>query len=345
MTKPFEKLEEDVSRQIGAKKGIDRRILSGLTAVFVVGVIAVVAGVILLRGSISAETSDTPPIPPSPSVASTSSTPPMPNDPAEGSGKFTFSSLWSMISGLALQNYDVAGIKDAGLVLYSFNDPSYPQRSWMTYPYNKDSSGMDNPIVPAAPLGYYVFNPKGEAVSLTLKPLSTTPVYLYARGWHVLYWPNSAAAKNDLLGQITLIYSDGTKMTAAQAMSSDNHRASVKVFVVIDENSIDLSRAVKELSDVNSDSTVDKIPAQSYFWIYLRRTKDRVTGIEIAGSTVQNEKAKIDAWLKKNNLTECGDAQGTMYAGGNCLFDESTGVLKDKYKYLIEKFPEQPWNS
>ena len=52
---------------------------------------------------------------------------------------------------------------------------------------------------------------------------------------------------------------------------------------------------------------------------------------------------KVYKWLKSQNLNEFGDDPGTMYMGGNPLFDESTGEMKDPYEYLVEKFPNKPW--
>ncbi|MDI6782777.1 MAG: peptidylprolyl isomerase, partial [bacterium] len=55
------------------------------------------------------------------------------------------------------------------------------------------------------------------------------------------------------------------------------------------------------------------------------------------------EKKKIDAWLKKNKLNPFGDPKGTFYTGGTPLFDEKTGKSSDRYEYLIQKFPARPW--
>jgi len=53
---------------------------------------------------------------------------------------------------------------------------------------------------------------------------------------------------------------------------------------------------------------------------------------------------KVDAWLASQLYNEYGDPEGTMYAGGAPLFDESTGETQDRYEYLKEKFPDEPWN-
>lgn len=51
----------------------------------------------------------------------------------------------------------------------------------------------------------------------------------------------------------------------------------------------------------------------------------------------------VDEWLKTKNLNEYGDEQGMMYMGGTPLFNEMTGESKDRLEYLIEKFPNKPW--
>jgi hypothetical protein len=56
------------------------------------------------------------------------------------------------------------------------------------------------------------------------------------------------------------------------------------------------------------------------------------------------EKARIDAWIKANNLNEFGDPQDTVYAGGSPLFDEATGEMTDRYVYILHHHPDQPWN-
>lgn len=51
----------------------------------------------------------------------------------------------------------------------------------------------------------------------------------------------------------------------------------------------------------------------------------------------------IDAWIARNNLNQYGDPQGTMYAGGTPLFDESTGTRIDRYTYIKSRHPDAPW--
>jgi hypothetical protein len=56
------------------------------------------------------------------------------------------------------------------------------------------------------------------------------------------------------------------------------------------------------------------------------------------------EKAKIDAWITKNNFNQYGDPKDMMYAGGTPLFDELSGQTVDKYLYILKNHPDRPWN-
>jgi len=324
--------------------------------VALVGLGLVTGGVNYFLVSAETQVSNTPPVPPDPQsegvpatpsgpgAAGTPAVPPTPGAPkSDGKGNFTFPSGWSMVSGLEIGGYDLKPFKDAGLILYSFNDPAYPTRVWATYPAEGETNQT---IIPRIPLGYYVYNHGADPSKATLTKggASSEGELMFARGWHLMYFPAAAATKDSLFEDIKLTYSDSSTVSAQDATSSTLHKASIRVFVIVDEANITLGSAVKELTGEDSTTTLSKIPAQSYFWLYLRRTKDRVVGLEVAGNASTSEKDKIDAWLKANNLNDCGDSPGTMYAGGNCLFDESTGKLKDKYEYLIEKFPAKPWN-
>ena len=51
-------------------------------------------------------------------------------------------------------------------------------------------------------------------------------------------------------------------------------------------------------------------------------------------------KARIDRWIKKEGRNPYGDAPDTVYAGGTPLFNESTGQVRDRYEYILEKHPE-----
>lgn len=51
-------------------------------------------------------------------------------------------------------------------------------------------------------------------------------------------------------------------------------------------------------------------------------------------------KQNIDEWLRRNGRNEYGDARGTVYAGGNPLFDERSPRLRDRYEYILSRHPE-----
>lgn len=51
-------------------------------------------------------------------------------------------------------------------------------------------------------------------------------------------------------------------------------------------------------------------------------------------------KQRIDRWIRESGRNEYGDPKGTFYTGGNPLFDERTGALKDRYEYILSRHPE-----
>lgn len=53
----------------------------------------------------------------------------------------------------------------------------------------------------------------------------------------------------------------------------------------------------------------------------------------------------IDLWLKTEGLNLYGDSEGTIYLGGNPLFDEQTGQSIERIDYIRQKFPENPWKN
>ena len=52
------------------------------------------------------------------------------------------------------------------------------------------------------------------------------------------------------------------------------------------------------------------------------------------------QKQKIDDWIKSSGRNQYGDTTDTHYAGGNPLFDETSPKLKDRYEYILERHPE-----
>lgn len=58
-------------------------------------------------------------------------------------------------------------------------------------------------------------------------------------------------------------------------------------------------------------------------------------------STVDDQlHRRIDEWIARNGLNAYGDPPETMYAGGTPLFDERTGIVKDRYQYILDRHPE-----
>ena len=264
---------KDLEDKVHAHAVKPRRPFYLTAGIFAFGLALLATGLFLRNGTISADiASDTPPVPPAPT---TSALPVTPADPGSNmnAGDLGFPAGWSMIAGSVIEGYDLLPLKNAGVYLYSFNDPAYPVTQWATYPTGE--------IVPAEPLGYYVFNPTGASQKVALKDKSVPSAEtIYGRGWHLVFWPGDSLGYSDLANSVTLKYADATRMALAEAMSSDNHRASVKIYVVTNEYSPETG-SVKELAASDSATTISKIPKKSYFWIYLRRTKDRVVGIEV----------------------------------------------------------------
>ena len=54
----------------------------------------------------------------------------------------------------------------------------------------------------------------------------------------------------------------------------------------------------------------------------------------------EKTRRKIDEWIERNGLNEYGDPPGTVYAGGNPLFDERSPRLRDRYEYILSRHPE-----
>jgi len=352
----LEKLEKDVGKKKISKLSAGRMTVSLL----ILGVGLVAFGIYLSTTGTTITAEVEPPTPQIPDRDSSEVTPPMPDIPIRvgelppvppSPSEFTFKAGWSMISGKELYGYDLGNFRNAGLSLYSFNDPRYANRDWAivygsTTDCTQEKIGCDV-ITPQPPLGYYVYNPKSTGVRVTLKP-STVPDLsnnIFGRGWHLMYWAGDAITQDNLLDKITLEYSDGKKLTAKQAISSTEHKASLKLYGVFDETTIDPVQALRDLKEENL-TVVTTLPKESYFWLYLRRTTKRVTSIAINAdysNATDSEKDLIDSWIKTNNLTECGDPAGTVYTGSSCLFNEVTGKYRDKYELIIEKFPEKPW--
>jgi len=56
------------------------------------------------------------------------------------------------------------------------------------------------------------------------------------------------------------------------------------------------------------------------------------------------ERSKIESWISENGLNQYGDPSGTVYAGGNPLFNELAGQTIDRFDYILQHYPDRPWN-
>lgn len=226
-------------------------------------------------------TSVTPPIPNDPIDV----TPPVPEDPLQP-GHFIFPAGWSMVSAKSLIGYSLAKLEAAGIFLYSFNDPDYPTTDWTTFPGTVANKTIS--LTPKFPLGYYAYNSTTQPISVTLDKQVTASVItssIFGRGWHLLYWNGNALTKDDLLSKVKITYSDKSVLSGTQAVAKDKHTASLKIYVVVNQNDINLTKSVKELTGTDSATTVSKLPKNSYYWIYLRRTGQRASSVNYGAET------------------------------------------------------------
>lgn len=88
---------------------------------------------------------------------------------------------------------------------------------------------------------------------------------------------------------------------------------------------------------------------------YVTSQFTQISAMEEAATLEQSEsivtrkvstgvRVKIDNWLTANNLNQYGDLAGTIYAGGSPLMDMTSGKNVDRYEYLMQKFPDKPWD-
>lgn len=318
-----------------------------ILALVVIGFIALASGYMIIKNGVSADTVSDPPTPTDPTDTENAVVnPPTPPDPSATG--LSIPAGWSIVPGYQLKAIDLAKLRTAGIQIYSYNDPMFNARTWVIYPPSctgdvcaTEYSKFDF----RDPFAYYVYNPQGSITFSFVGSVSESKIKGIGKGWHLMFWPRGEADYNTLAENILITYEDGKTLTWKEANSEANHSVSNQIYVVTTSNSTTLSAAVKKLSTKDSDTEISKIPANSYFWSYARKTKSAIKKIEIKDPTFIGawEKELIDAWLKKNNLNECGDVVGTTYTGGSCLFDEQTGTTIDKYVYLVKKFPTRPW--
>ncbi|CAN5923975.1 hypothetical protein BH11MYX4_BH11MYX4_06230 [soil metagenome] len=58
------------------------------------------------------------------------------------------------------------------------------------------------------------------------------------------------------------------------------------------------------------------------------------------GGERQREEACVDRWLSDRQLDAFGSPEGSVYAGGTPLFDESSGKALSRVEHVYEAHPE-----
>jgi len=341
--KEFKKIEEKVANY---RKTNRRQIVSLSLALLLVGGGFVLWGVNGLNGreiSASSLEDQTPLSSHEPGVLSSDIA-----KAEQSNGQLKLESGWNLVGADVLVGDNFADLLKYGFFIYSYNDPNFPNQDWTVFSLEGMSKiGGESAFSAVNPLGYFLYNSIDSVVSVPISSTSASSTKNIGRGWHLLYFDGQTeVAKSELLELISLEYSDGTKITAAQAASDKYHRISSKIYIVSGEHDVS-STGTLELTDSNSETTADRIAPGEYFWLYTRRTQANLSKINIGGLGIisDTEKAQIDAWIKLNDLTQCGDPAGMVYTGGSCLFDEATGIEKNKYEYLVAKFLDKPWSA
>lgn len=94
----------------------------------------------------------------------------------------------------------------------------------------------------------------------------------------------------------------------------------------------------KNLKSTHKQLSVDSMLTEEF----LTSEEEHIPAIMASPTTTLTDEenlARIDRWLKKNQLNPYGDPMDTMYLGGTPLFDETTGIFTDRLTYLLQKFP------
>ncbi|MBI3891219.1 MAG: hypothetical protein HY303_06780 [Candidatus Wallbacteria bacterium] len=58
-----------------------------------------------------------------------------------------------------------------------------------------------------------------------------------------------------------------------------------------------------------------------------------------AAALTDTQRTYIDRYLVGHGLNQYGDPNGTVYLGGNPLFDEATGTSMNRHDYILRKIP------
>jgi len=88
---------------------------------------------------------------------------------------------------------------------------------------------------------------------------------------------------------------------------------------------------------MNNNQKIEQLPESQE--LYEVSDDKGATSVDV--SPVELEKVRL--WIEDNNLDNYGNPEGTIYAGGNPLFDEKTEETMLIYDYLLENHPDKPW--
>lgn len=58
----------------------------------------------------------------------------------------------------------------------------------------------------------------------------------------------------------------------------------------------------------------------------------------------EEERLRIDQWIKINNLNKFGEPKDKVYISFP-LVDDVTGEAIDRYRYILSKHPHRPWSN
>jgi hypothetical protein len=88
---------------------------------------------------------------------------------------------------------------------------------------------------------------------------------------------------------------------------------------------------------------VEEIPGQNLTDDIEFEDEKTNTQMKEAMQLPDKDRTAIEKWIKDNKLNNYGDPKDSVYAGGNPLFDESTGKYQKLYDYLVMMHPDKPW--
>jgi len=118
----------------------------------------------------------------------------------------------------------------------------------------------------------------------------------------------------------------------------DREQVQEKINSIINKAVSSHTQALKSFSEENPEKAAE---------IFSESLANRISSLEKASSTATGsevvncqdlttaQKEQIESWLEENNLNQYGDATGTVYTGGNPLFNEETEETQNRYCYIL----------